>query len=101
MELISKSIGGVSDPLSVTSFSLQEDGGGPAHYWSRLSQGLPESSPPLDRSDAVRGDVSNYQYFHILWWILQPARGHVSKGGSFLGREGETAMCQSSSDSVS
>lgn len=81
----------LSEPLSVTSFSSQADGGGPAHHWSRLSQGLPESPPPLDRPDAVRGDVSDYQHLHLLRRILQQARGHVSNGGSCLGREGETA----------
>lgn len=79
----------MSDPLSVTLFSSQEDGGGPAHYRPRLSQGLPESSPPLDRADALCGDVYDYQHFHVLQRILQQTRGHVSKGGSCLGREGE------------
>lgn len=75
----------MSDPLSVPSLSSQEDGGGPAPYWPRLSQDLPESAPPPDGSDAVRGDVSDHQHFHLLRWILQ-TRGHVSSGGSGEGR---------------
>lgn len=71
-------------------FSSQEDGGGHAPHWSSLSQGVPEPPPPLDRSDAVRGDVSDHQHFHLLRRILQQTRGHVRRGGPGLGRDGGT-----------
>lgn len=83
----------MSDPLSVPSLSSQEDGGGPAPYWPRLSQDLPDSTPPPDGSDAVRGDVSDHQHFHLLQWIQQ-TRVHISRGGSLSGegrRNGEVS----------
>lgn len=67
------------------SLSSQEDGGDLAPDWSRLSQDLPESTPPPDGSDAVHGDVPDHQHFHLLRWILQQTRGHVSRGGSMSG----------------
>ncbi|XP_056880356.1 uncharacterized protein mrvi1 isoform X2 [Takifugu flavidus] len=76
---------GILSYLSVPSLSSQEDGGGPAPHWPRLSQDLPESTPPPDGADAVRGDVSDHQHFHLLRRILQQARGHVSRGGSLPG----------------
>ena len=48
------------------SLSSQEDGGGPGSPRSLLSQDSSESATPLDRPDAVCGDVSGYQYFYIL-----------------------------------
>lgn len=48
------------------SLSSQEDGGGPASRGSFFSQDLPEPASTLVCPDAVCGDVSGYQYFHIL-----------------------------------
>lgn len=64
------------------SLSSQEDGRGPGSRGSFFSQDLPEPASTLVRPDAVRGDVSGYQYFHILQWLLQQTWGDVSREGT-------------------
>lgn len=71
----------ISDLCCISSFSSQEDGGGPDSSWSVLSQDFPESTASLDRPHSVCGHVSGYQYIHILQWLLQQTRGHVSRQG--------------------
>lgn len=63
------------------SLSSQENGGGPGSSQSVLSQDFFESATSLDRPDTVCGDVSGYQCFYILQWLLQQTWGHVSREG--------------------
>lgn len=67
------------------SLSSQENGGGPGSSQSVLSQDFFESATSLDRPDTVCGDVSGYQCFYILQWLLQQTWGHVSREGLVRG----------------